>query len=1853
MATKSNTDWTTVTLSGNQDIDAILSQSKWASTNLTYSFPDTFEEYSNFGDTKAQFSKFSVPAQTAARKALDVFESVSNLKFTKVDETADTKDENNNTVLGTHANIRFANTSNPSNPTATGTFPNWPGGIGGDMHFNTTRNPGYANPVLGSYDYYTTMHEIGHALGLAHGHLPDAFNYNGQLPAGHNSIEYSIMTYRSYEAAPQNNTIYAQHFSQSLMMNDIAALQYLYGANFNFNNGDNIYSFSNTDGSFNIDGVSAGGKTAGNKIFRTIWDGGGNDTYDFSNFSTDQTIDLQPGKFSILNKAQLADLDTQSNNNMAAGNVYNALQFEGKLDSLIENAVGGKGNDTITGNELSNILDGGDKNDTLFGREGNDKLFGGKGINELNGGDGANDYGLFNFSRYTYTKSGATDVVYTGSGLSAGEITTVKSDVEHVLFNVERIGGDLVYNTSRGVTKAFIPVGSSAQTLHLNDDGSSSAIDISSIFDGGSLNFFGTSYSSLYVNNNGNITFNNGLSTYTPGSIPGNGSAIIAPFWGDVDTRLKSGQSGFANGKVQWSLDPIHGSFTATWSSVNYYNATSSSNTPKFNSFQLQLIDQGSGDFEIIFRYSAVNWTTGTASGGNNQGLGGTIARAGFTSGDGDYGEYYELTSSGNQQAMLDLDSALGNTGIAGVWQWRVSNGAIKGIGGDKSDTLDGDGLPNYIDGRGGDDFLNGLGGADTLIGGTGKDQLVGAAGADRLFGGADDDNYIITDALDTIYEYAGEGTKDTVQAGIDFTLKAYSQVNIENLVLIGSAVKGTGNETSNEITGNDKNNTLSGMAGNDTLDGGTGDDTLLGGAGADQFVGGQGKDKMDGGADFDTVTYSTAVTINLTTGAHTGDALGDTYLNIELIEGSDSGDTLTGGAARDGFFGRGGEDFIYGMGGDDGIEGGAGADYLDGGANTAIGDQVTYQHSSRGVIFSLNEDGTANVADNSLSGSGTGDANGDTVLNFENITGTNLDDIIGGNSKANIIEGLNGNDVLVGNGGKDKLDGGAGTDTVTFLFEDVGILLALDKNGNAGVLKNPLTSGVFKSTGTTLISIENVDATDQADIVQGGAGNNTIRTFDGDDLISASLGNDDLDGGADNDSLSLSLLTPGKFDSSFIHLGTGGAKTTDSTIYIGALYNLTLSKIENVTGWSGIDALIGNDLVNKLDGGSGNDVIEGGGGADILIGGAGVDTLSYLKAGAQVMVNLALKNGLQLTLFDFGSGLVANGDAGGDTATAFENIIGSDYDDNLTGNDLANVITGGKGADTMSGRLGIDTLSYADSANGVSVLLNGNNAAVGTGGDAQGDQAFGFENIIGSHTDDTLGGDISVNVLDGGGGWDTADYSLSNAAVKVNLGVTDKVTGASTGSGGWAQGDKLISIENIVGSNLGDELTGRYVNSSIIGLDNRSTKLINGGGGNDIIHVGNNTAGINGGYNTLLDGGTQIDTVVFDGVTFNAILTLGSGGGQTTGSGSASNFQFQNIENITGSKYNDVFTGNDLKNVILGGSGDDLIIASGGGDTLDGGAGVDTVSFENSGADTRINIDPTLKAANTSNDGGDATGITLLNFENVIGSVHEDTIFGNALANIINSGDDDDHIEGGGGNDTIEGGAGGDYMSGGTGTNTLSYASSSLAVTVTLNGSSQATTSGGDAESDQAYGFQNVTGSVQNDTINGDANVNVLVGGNGRDVLKAGGGADTINGGQGGDELWGEGNATGVAGADKFVFKVASDSAALFGQFDATTSDKIMDFKSGVDKIELTGIDTNGSTSADDKFHFVAAGHADGTMGALWFQASQVDPNDAGKQITYVYADLDGNNTADMAWEVHTIGTTVASQLHGTDFLL
>ncbi|WP_201859828.1 M10 family metallopeptidase C-terminal domain-containing protein [Microvirga soli] len=365
---------TTIGSANDVYIDGLLENLKWAVSNFTYSFPRSASLYgTSYGEGEtATFGILSSIQQATARTALSMFASVANVTFTEIAESTTA-----------HADLRFGLSNVPG--TAWAYFPTTED-EGGDVWLNKSSGA-YSTPLKGNYAFLTFIHEIGHALGLAHPH-------EAGLPVNRDSMEYTVMSYRSYINASTTDGYPNETwgYAQSLMMLDIAALQHLYGADYTTNSTDTVYRWSATTGEMFIDGVGQGAP-GGNRILLTTWDGGGSDTNDFSNYGSNLKVDLQPGNWTTTAANQLAKLH-RDGSRLAAGNIANALLHQGDTRSLIENAIGGTGADVIVGNQIANTLKGNAGNDRLTGAAGNDMLDGGTGSDTAVFASRRSDYGV-------------------------------------------------------------------------------------------------------------------------------------------------------------------------------------------------------------------------------------------------------------------------------------------------------------------------------------------------------------------------------------------------------------------------------------------------------------------------------------------------------------------------------------------------------------------------------------------------------------------------------------------------------------------------------------------------------------------------------------------------------------------------------------------------------------------------------------------------------------------------------------------------------------------------------------------------------------------------------------------------------------------------------------------------------------------------------------------------------------------------------------------------------------------------------------------------------------------------------------------------------------------------------------------------------------------------------------------------------------------------------------------------------------------------------------------------------------------------------------------------------------------
>lgn len=550
---------------------------------------------------------------------------------------------------------------------------------------------------------------------------------------------------------------------------------------------------------------------------------------------------------------------------------------------------------------------------------------------------------------------------------------------------------------------------------------------------------------------------------------------------------------------------------------------------------------------------------------------------------------------------------------------------------------------------------------------------------------------------------------------------------------------------------------------------------------------------------------------------------------------------------------------------------------------------------------------------------------------------------------------------------------------------------------------------------------------------------------------------------------------------------GTGGPDTLTGT-----------ALNDSLNGAGGNDTLYGQEADDALDGGDGNDTLYGGPGADRLGGMAGADTM-YGGSGDDIY---SVENaGDVVSEESTGAGV---DDGGIDKVTAKVSFTLGNFLENLTlmdasdidgtGNGLANAIYGNDGVNHLSGLGGADQI-FGRGGNDVIFGGSENDRVEGDTGDDEVHGGTGNDTVRGNDGNDVLEGGDGDDTIEGGADVDTVTYVSATSAVTVTL-----ATGVAQNTGG-AGTDVIKTVENLTGSNWNDTLTG-----------SAGDNLLSGGLGADTLQggLGDDT----------LDGGDGVDTASYEAAA--AAVTASLAAHQATGG--AGTDTLTAIENLTGSKYNDTLTGDGGANAIQGGAGGDLIEGGGGADLLDGGIGVDTVSYAGAASGVSVSLDLTA-AQDTLGAGQD----TVIGFENLTGSDHDDTLSGNAGGNVID---------------------------GGAGTDTVSYASAAGAVNVSLDITTvQSTGAGG---KDTLLNLENLSGSSFDDKLNGDGGANVLNGGAGRDILAGGGGADT------------------------FVFSALSE----------INSDQINDFASG-DLIDLLGVDADTVTAGNQAFHLGAtAGH-------------------------------------------------------------
>ena len=971
----------------------------------------------------------------------------------------------------------------------------------------------------------------------------------------------------------------------------------------------------------------------------------------------------------------------------------------------------------------------------------------------------------------------------------------------------------------------------------------------------------------------------------------------------------------------------------------------------------------------------------------------------------------------------------------------------------------------------------------DTLNGGAGNDRLEGSGGGDTY-------QFGIGSGQDVIYDYIEYVTWDGIDS-VEF-LGALNQADVT---------------FDDSVDGNDLIITINGYTDTLTIE--------------DQF------------ASRDYTWIESFILNDVTLSA------GYIYTIVKgggIIEGTPGADDLDGDDGNNQIYGLGGNDDLYGDDGDDLLDGGDGDDYI-------YGFEGQDQYIASNGNDTIKEFNGNSIIENDEILFGPGITLADLDIYRTEASEWYLPDHLviewednGNNNKITIEEHFNTN------------------------RDDAVELIRFDDNSTYNLVTNDF---VFKGTaaGETLEGFSSTaNRFDINDTLLGFGGDDTLDGGNGNDILDGGDGNDQLEGGNDNDTYIASngldhihesagvdeivfgdnilladlTLYRASGDDLVIEWGSGNVITIEDQFYQfsndeeveqlrfydGSTYSL-LGQSYTYKGTSGDDTLNGNGSASYGDddeiyGFDGNDDIDARDGNDTVYGGAGNDDI-FGDSGQDLIYG---EDGDDILDGDDDNDEIHGGDGiddilGGGGADILYGDFGADTIDGEGGNDS---IYGGEGADTIDGGSGDDFIDggteddIIDAGNGTDTIYGraGNDTIIGDDGN---------DIIDGGSGDDLLEGGNDDDIIDGGDGTDTVTYE--NAALSVTL---DLSTGVVS-SDGYGDADTLANIENVIGSDQDDTLTGN-TDSNIFegGLGNDALNAGDGsdeyvfsvGDGQDTItdtdgtddfirmgagiaqadviltQVGNNleitfTSGTD--KITVIDhydAGTtkQVEKIVFDDLSEMSLVgpnVVDGTSGADTIYGTVDNDLINGYEGndyiygeggddeIHGGAGNDwIYTGSG-NDIIYGDDGNDRIYDGGGQDTYNGGAGsVDRVSYES--AVSGIIVD--MSAGTVDEDGDGNAEDTLVNITHITGSAYADEFYGSSAADDFIGVDGDDLVYGGAGNDQLRG-------------------------------------NGGD---DTIYGEDG------NDAIYGHEGNNLLYGGNGNDNFYVDQGNNTIDGGAGTD---------------------------------------------------------------------------------------------------------------------------------------
>ena len=722
-------------------------------TTVTFAFRAT--EPGSMPNGTGGFSQFTQAQITATLLALQSWADVAGITFQQVTD--------NGTNYSDSATILFGNYNTGADGAAA--FAYLPGNaavgaVQGDVWINNSLSYN-ATPVLNAYGYQVITHEIGHAIGLLH---PEDYNaapgvsitYVANATYFEDSRQYSLMSYFSERETGADfvrwvgNTGFFQ-YSAVPLMDDIAAAQRLYGANMTTRTGDTVYGFNSTAGQpwFTQD-------HNGYMIF-AVWDAGGNDTFDFSGYSQNQVIDLRQAAF--------------SNVGGLVGNVSIAL------GAVIENAIGGSGNDQIRGNSGNNSLRGNGGNDQIDGGLGTDTVvFSGNRsqytitwngqIGTVVGPDGTDTITNVEWLQFADTSIAAAP---TGGLVVSGDITNETISGTVFADAIAGLGGNDVINGLGG--NDILDGGFGNDTLNGGDGDDMLIGGFGSDALNGGNGYDIADYSSAI----GGITMNGTSVTGAAGSDTLNsieeviGSTFSDNLTGTAGNDVIRGGGGVDVINGAGGNDRLYAGAPAEVAAPDVVKAQSTANTSIGAAVSL------TGTFDLVENADIANSTTiphstvrATANGAGREFYAITVVAGDQVTLDIDNASFDSvlriLNGDGIQFAVNDdaltpdgqaTDSGLTFTfGASGTYyievsQWAAGSGAslvtstppVNATYTLHVSVPSAPAVPltfqgSTLDGGTGDDELFGNVGPDTLNGGTGNDRLTGGLGNDTLNGG-------------------------------------------------------------------------------------------------------------------------------------------------------------------------------------------------------------------------------------------------------------------------------------------------------------------------------------------------------------------------------------------------------------------------------------------------------------------------------------------------------------------------------------------------------------------------------------------------------------------------------------------------------------------------------------------------------------------------------------------------------------------------------------------------------------------------------------------------------------------------------------------------------------------------------------------------------------------------------------------------------------------------------------------------------------------------------------------------------------------------------------------------------------